>query len=238
MFLITMCPSPSGLTKRAAPVLGTRGLVLALLTGLSRGWVVRSIAALALVGGGATTASAVQYEYKLFQYKTSTMTRSIEEFATTNPTWEIVSMTSLSFQDRGSVSILILARREVAPPPAPINPRGEVPVPPATPSRVAVSAAPEWAKSSGYADAAAVAINAKLAPILAGGRAERPATVDVVIDETGAIQFVSARSGKATKALKDAAVAAVNGVGSFGGIPAGVEAGNLTDRSFTFAVRP
>ena len=220
MLRATMIPSASGLTKRAAPTT-TLGLVLALL-----------------VVGGATTASAAQYEYKLFQYHTSVMTKSIDEFATTNPGWEIVSMTSLSFQDQGSVSILILAKREVVPPPPPVNPRGEVPVPQEAPSRVAVSAAPEWAKSSGYADAAALAINLKLAATGAGGLTERPVTLDVVIDETGAIQFVGARSGKATKALKDAAVAAVNGVGSFGSIPAGVEAGNLTERSFTFAVRP
>jgi hypothetical protein len=195
---------------------------------------VRLILAIALVAATARAASA-DYEYKLFQYSTSEMGQKVGEFATTNPGWEIVSMTDLTFQDRGSVSILLLARREVAPP---ANPRTEVPGTLTSDPRVQLVAAPVWATSSGYAHQALARVASAFSAPPARSTVRLTALIDVVIDESGSVKYAGARAGKVDKALADAALAAIAAVGSFGAIPTGGASAELNQRSFTFSFKP
>ena len=196
----------------------------------------RWIAALGFVVAVAA-ADAASYEYKLFQYPTDSMEKSVETFASKNPGWEIVTIAPLSFQDRGSVSILVLAKRETGPAPHVIAATNVV-VPPEAPSHAMVVDAPAWAKSSGYADNAAAALDKKYSPPTGKGIAHASAIVDVVVDPSGTVKFATARNGKVSKELVDAAIAAVNALGTLGAPPAGANLTQLAERSFTFSFRP
>jgi TonB family protein len=176
------------------------------------------------------------FEYKLFQFHTSSMNSEIDNFATLHPGWELVSMTALDFQDQGTVSILFLGRRRLE---TPLPPGASiVPAPAQVPVRVEVVSAPQWALESGYAQATVVSINAKLAPSNKTRSIRGSATVDVVMDSQGTVLLADVRSGKVDKSLSDAAVAAIQAASPFGAVPEAVDAAPLLERSFTFRVNP
>ena len=200
------------------------------------GTVARS-ALLCLLAAGALSvlfragpAAAANYEYRLFQFHTQSMDEQVSEFPARHPEWELVSMTALDFQGQGTVSVLFLARRAKQQP----LPSQATTIPVTSgPRRVEAVLVPGWASEGGYADAVVAAIEDRLAEAPPRHRA-LPVLVDVVIDTRGVVLLAATRNGKADPRSADAAVNAVRAASPLGAIPDGINAAQLSERSFTF----
>lgn len=198
-----------------------------------------------------------QYEYKLFQYSTSTMNAKVEQFAQTNPGWEPISITTMGLKDLGGgagsipLSVLLLARKEIPGTHLPPSAVSTVPSTNSTPVptsavatfspvfRVTPTAAPVWALGSSFPGDMAKAINDKLVVDAPANASSHPAVVDVVIDDTGSVLLVTPRPDAQTVGqLTMDTIAAVKAASPFQPIPSTATVVSLLDRTFTFSVAP